>query len=369
MKQMIKTIAVLAGILLSLLLLFYFFAPVYRFSESKPFSGDNVYNPYANAQPSGWKVLNITDHPVKFNPDSTFSILAENQKITKQQRSITAYTHGFNLFKIKQLCVGAEQVLWIDLPLVQTTGLKQWIIDRLRPHNEIVALENPGYSFRDLKKLTHYDLLEISNGKTVSVAEWDTALSSGQNAWLLIDSRLTTGQPRCFTMVYAPEHSQDELIHSLKSGISYGVILPAKNGKTPVNNEGKRRGMSRLKKVDLSKNILTVTLNQKAKTIRFIQQGGREVKLVNSADSVFYTIQPEDQYIRTEVGFEDGTMYYLNPVIRCHGDAPESKLVAGVDVNATGWLRLLYFIVVAFMFWYFTRKLPGKSKKQKSSLI
>jgi len=366
MKQITRAITVLIGIPLSLLLLFYFFAPVYQFSESQPFSGNKIYNPYANSRPSGWEVLNTADHPVKLKPDSTFFILAGNQKITNQQRSIPAYTHGFNFFKTKQLCIGAEQVLWIDLPLVQTTGLKQWIIDRLRPHNEIVALENPGYSFHDLKKLTNYDLLEIANGETVSVAKWDTALSSGQYAWLLADSRLTTGQPHCFTMVYAPKHTQDELIHSLKNGISYGVVLPTNQMKMVINIEEKLRSLPVIQKVVFDNGTLIITLNQKPETIRFIKQGGREVKLVNNADSVSYAFQPEDQYIRTEVSFDDGTVYYLNPVARYSGDTPEPKLVAGVNVNATSWLRLLYFIAVAFIFWYFTRKLPGKSEKQKS---
>ncbi len=366
MNITIRIIAVSIGTVFSLLILFYFLAPVYQFSEPQPFSGNKIYNPYVNSHPSGWKVLNTANYPLKFKPDSTFFILAANQKITNQQPLIPAYTHGFNFIKTKQLCIGAEQVLWIDLPLVQTTGLKQWIIDRLRPHNEIVALENPGYSFHDLKKLTHYDLLEIANGETVSVAKWDTALSSGQYAWLLSDSRLTKDRPHCFTMVYAPKHTQEELIHSLKNGISYGVVLPAKQMKMVVNIEEKLRSLPVVRKVVFVNGTLIITLNQKAETIRFIKQGGREVKLVNNADSVSYAFQSVDQYIRTEIEFDDGMVYYLNPVARYSGETPESKLVAGVNVNATGWLRLLYFIAVAFIFWYLTRKLPGKSEKQKS---
>ena len=131
------------------------------------------------------------------------------------------------------------------------------------------------------------------------------------------------------------------------------------------NREEKPSAFPALKSVDLNDDTLIIVLSKKAAFVRFIHQGGRVVKTVAATDSSFYVIHPNDQYIRTEVGFIDGTVYYLNPVTRYSGDNPDLKLVAKVNVSATGWLRLLYFAAVALMFWYFTRKLPGKNEKKK----
>ena len=368
MNKSFKIVSIAIATVLGLLLLSYFFAPVYQFAKPSPFSGEKLLNPYQNINPSDWIALSVEGRasvrqPSKLIHDS-YSVFAESQKIVKHENTVPSYTHGFNFFKTRQLCIGSKEVLWIDLPLYQTSGHKQWIIDRLVPFNEIVVLENPGYSFDNLKKLSNYNLLEISNGKTISLAEWDTALSAGHRAYLLSDSRLKSGVSAGFTMVYAPNQGQDEIVHALKNGISYGVTVPPKEPVLRDNGGAKLESLSTLRKVDLKNDSLTIVLSKEAAAIRFIRQDGKVVKTGYATDSAFYVIQPHDQYIRTEVDFKDGTVYYLNPVTRYSDENTEPKPITKVDVSATGWLRLLYFTAVALMFWYFTRKLPGKSEKK-----
>ncbi|RLD87672.1 MAG: hypothetical protein DRJ09_09805, partial [Bacteroidetes bacterium] len=215
MKKSLKIIITAVAIVLGLLLLSYFFAPVYQFKKSKPFSGDKLFNPYQNIHPSGWMALTIKESVSGSQKPTllhdSYAVFVEPQKIVKHEHSIPSYTHGFNFFKTRQLCIGSNEVLWIDLPLYQTAGHKQWIIDRLVSHNEIVVLENPGYSFNDLKKLSNYHLLEISNGKTTSVAQWDTALSSGHRVYMMADSRLKSDTSNTFSMIYAPSRGHDEI--------------------------------------------------------------------------------------------------------------------------------------------------------------
>ncbi|NOX84637.1 MAG: hypothetical protein GXO86_01530, partial [Chlorobi bacterium] len=56
---------------------------------------------------------------------------------------IPTYEHGYNLFKVHQVCIGAKHILWIDHVLFQTLSMKQWIIDQLNKDCEIVALAHP----------------------------------------------------------------------------------------------------------------------------------------------------------------------------------------------------------------------------------
>ncbi len=366
----LKIVAVLIAITVGVLLLFYFFAPLYQFSVPQPFSGSKLYNPYKKMKPDTWCLMDVSNSDRAaddFLPKDKFcSILADNQKVTPLEVSgslLPAYTHGFNLTGVKQVCIGSDEVLWIDLFFFQTTGLKQWVIDRLRPHNKLIALCSDGYSFDDLKRITNYDLLEISDGDNLSLAKWDTALSTGQKAFLLADNRADVKNNLSFTMVNLPSKTGKSFIHSLKKGISYGVKLPVKNSVNGEANDNILNHLPVIQKVELLHDTLLVKLNSNVKMIRFVKQGGVETKNVKATDSALYVVKPNDQYVRIEVSLNDGTVYYLNPVIRYDGNMPGSKLIAKVDVSTTGWLRLLYFSMVAFLFWYFTRKMPGKKEK------
>ncbi len=373
MKQLYKTlkmVAILIAILVGMLLLFYFFAPLYRFSTPQPFSGNKLYNPYKNIRPEAWRLMDVSNTDKTADDilpkDKSCFIFADNQKISPSEVSgalLPAYTHGFNLAGVKQVCIGSDEVLWIDLIFFQTTGLKQWVIDRLRPHNKLIALCTNGYSFDDLRRITQYDLLEISDGKDFSLAKWDTALSAGQKAFLLADNRAGVKKNLSFTMVNLPSKTGKSFIHSLKKGISYGVKLPVRNSVNVEAIDNILNHLPVIQKVDLLHDTLLVKLNADVKMIRFVKQGGVEAKNVKATDSALYVIKPSDQYVRIEVSLNDGTVYYLNPVIRYNGNRPQSRLIAKVDVSTTGWLRLLYFSMVAFLFWYFTRKLPGKKEK------
>lgn len=367
MKKSLKIIGIFLTIPLGLLLLYYFFAPIYQFSEPKPFSGGKLFNPYKNMKNSEWLPLNIkSDFPNPSDSETVF-IVAKSQKILKPKYAnnnfIPAYTHGFNFNDTKQICVGSDEVLWIDLPFLQTTGLKQWIIDRLRPFNMIIALQNQGYTFNDLKKLTNYDLLEINNGNTISVDRWDTALSVGQKAFLLSDNRLGDYDEYSFTMVNCAQNIPVQLIHALKNGIAFGVNMQVEDNTSVENIKKRIKQLPVVEKVSINHDTLALKLSKPVNKIRFIRQKGMEVKAIGQADTAYYIVKHDDQYIRIEITLNNGTVYYLNPIVRYNGDGHDSKLVANIDVSATGWLRLFYFAAVAFLFWYFTHKLPGKNKK------
>ncbi len=393
LKGILKFIVLLVGSLLGVFLLFYLMAPVYQFSGPVPFEGDKLYNPYQEMDSTHWRKYNfqvqsrvwggVTNGRKNSNRliDSVYRTLGYDYVATSDYQSINyhgkenpnfipTYEHGYNVFKTHQVCIGSDEVLWIDLLLYQSTGMKQWIIDKLRPHNEIVALAHPklrnGYTFNDLKKLTHYDLMEVLNNFRVSAAHWDTALSAGQKIFILADddahdvmNPVEVGTR--FTMINASSTNRENIISALKAGNAYGVDFKLIENETIAEKAVREKKLPLITSFNLNSDTLIVKTDSTVKTFRFIRQGGEVMKEINMSNTGTYVIKPSDQYIRTEIDLMNGTRFYLNPVIRYSGDKPESKLVAKIDVTATGWLRILYFVVVATAFWYFTRKLPGKS--------
>jgi len=394
-KNTIKLFTIISVGLLAMVLLFYFMAPVYKFSGPVPFEGNKLYNPYDGMNAAQWKKYTFetfsisnkdqvsTDRNRKSPLDSAYRVLGYDyavsagwqhieQKNSDKSWFIPTYIHGYNIFKTRQLCIGSDEVLWIDLLLFQTSGLKQWVIDRLRPHNDIIALTRLGqkneYTFGDLKKLTNYDLLAMSNRISQSVASWDTALTAGQPAFILVNDNISNGTNLSdigdgFTLLNIAGTTRKEVINALKSGNTYGVSIKPIPGESLEEKAARVGRLPKVESFDLSGDTLSVKVSAKVNMIRFVGQGGREVFRVLNSDSATYLIQSGDRYVRTEILSSDGTIMYLNPVFRYSNDKPLSKMRSGIDVNVTGWLRFLYFVIVALAFWYFTRKLPSKQRK------
>ncbi len=393
--RILKYLSLFIAALLGVILLFYFMAPIYHFSGSVPFKGEKLYNPYEGLKKDQWKKYNfqvqsyawggITNGRKNSNRliDSVYNVLGFDYVATSDYQRINyhgnekpgfipTYEHGYNIFKTHQVCIGSDEVLWIDLMFFQTTGMKQWIIDRLRPHNEIITLAHPklrnGYTFDDLKKLSHYDLMEVLNNFRVSSAYWDTALTAGQPVFILSnddahDVMHTIEVGRRFTMINSETTNREEIIKALKAGNAYGVDFKMIREESLSDKALRIKKLPYLESFDLAGDTLNVKVSTKAVTFSFIRQNGDIAKVVRSTDSARYIIKPADLYVRTEIEFDDGSRFYLNPIIRYSGDKPVSKMVAKVDVTATGWLRIFYFAIVAFGFWYFTRKLPDKKKR------
>ena len=393
-KKTVIFLLIFSVSLLGMLLLFYFMAPVYKFSGPVPFEGNKLYNPYEGMNPTQWKKYTfetlLKPNEVQVSKDinsespidSAYRVLGYDyavsagwqhieQKNSDKSWFIPTYMHGYNIFKTQQLCIGSDEVLWIDLLFFQTSGMKQWVIDRLRPHNDIIALTHlgrkNGYTFDDLKKLTNYDLLAMSKSAQITVSSWDTALTAGQPAFLLVNDDSGDGVNvsdvgNRFTLLNIAEKTRKDVVNALKTGNTYGVILKAIPGESLVEKRDRIRHFPKVTSFDLVGDTLKVKVSTPVSMIRFVKQRGKEVSRMLSTDSATYLIQSDDRYVRTEIILSDGSTMYLNPVFRYSDDKPLSKMKSGIDVNVTGWLRFLYFVIVAVAFWYFTRKLPSKKR-------
>lgn len=358
--------------------MFYLLAPVYKFSEPVHFSGKNLYNPYKDIDSADWKIYNfqvqskawggITDGRKNSNEliDSIYTNLgfdhvatSDYQKInyygSNEQSFIPTYEHGYNIFKTHQVCIGAEKVIWTDLFLWQSKSMKQWIIDELNKSVEFIVLAHPllrnGYTVNDFKYLTNYDGIEVLNNIRVSVEHWDTALSSGQPAWIIgnddahdVSNWREVG--RRFTMINSPNTDSSNIINSLKTGASYGMDILGVVSDTSFEQTAERiKNLPLLTEASLIQDTFNVRTSTQFKEVRFISDGGKIVSFVTNSETGTYKIKPENSYLRTEIEFFDGSVMYLNPVVRTNGDEPVSMKTAEVDTSATLKLRMVYFII------------------------
>ncbi len=398
MKKLLKLTLRLAGLILIIFfgiqLLTYLSAPVYRFSPPKAFSGNKLHNPYANMDFRNWRRYNfqvqsrawggITNGNKNSNEliDSVYYSLGYDYVATSDYQRINyhgkekpdfipTYEHGYNLFKIHQVLIGSKKVLWTDLMFGQTLSMKQWIIDKLRPDNELVVLAHPklrnGYTFDNLKYLTHYDLMEVLNNLRVSLKHWDAALSAGQLVYIVADDDAhdvsdITQVGRRFTMINSPDTKAGNIIKNLKNGNAYGVDFYRFDWENLKQKIKRMKTVPFVKSVDLNGDTLTVTVNRKAGLFRFVGQNGAVKHTKTNTLSASYVIKPDDSYIRTEVIFKDSTRLYLNPIVRYSGEAPHSLKTAVIDKRKTFLLRVFYFIVILTLFYLFSKN--RKTKKR-----
>ena len=239
------------------------FCPVYDFSHSSQFSGSKIFNPYKDIDSSQWKKANFHVHartflgilngrknsPAKIHETYKFlgyDIISisnyfniDNYKIITSSHHhiitspyIPAYEHGANFFKIHQLSVGANKVLFFDYPFFQSINQKQNIIELLKKRANLVAIAHPSwqnaYTAHDLKRLAGYDCFEALNHNKFSVNLWDTALSSGHIAYIIADDDAhdisnTHQVARCCTIFNSVLLNRSDIITALKSGMAFGV--------------------------------------------------------------------------------------------------------------------------------------------------
>ncbi|MCX6284520.1 MAG: hypothetical protein NTW31_09830, partial [Bacteroidetes bacterium] len=234
-----------------------FWAPVYDFPEPRPFSGDKFFNPYEGLDSNGWRKTNFHFHVREWwgltagrnnTPQELYRVykrlnydapqISNYQSISTEFKDsafyIPVYEHGFGIRKKHHMLIGAREVLWFDYSLVQSLSQKQQILNLLRPQSDIVAIAHPdwegGFSLRDVKYLSNYDMLEVLDNNWRSVPQWDAALSSGHVAWILADDDAHSIEDpyqiqRCATYIHSPLLRGDSLIRSLKAGRAYGVEI------------------------------------------------------------------------------------------------------------------------------------------------
>ena len=144
------------------------FRPSYSFDEPKPFQGTYLHNPYQNMNPNNWIRANFHAHTRQYGGltngrlntnvmvDSVYSILgfdyigiSDYNKInyydSANQIFVPTYEHGYGIFKIHQLCIGAKKVRRLDYFAFQNLSMKQHTLNRLAKQTRLAIPAHPSF--------------------------------------------------------------------------------------------------------------------------------------------------------------------------------------------------------------------------------
>jgi len=345
----------------------YFRAPVYRFPPPQPFNGPAWLNPYARLAGT-WQRANLHAHGRAWSGITngrqsdaevaaayrrlgyTVTGISDYHQISADRKASTVpvYEHGYNIGKRHQLAIGARSVDWFDVPLWQWRSQKQYVLDRLDTSSALVAINHPtgrgAYTPADMAALTNYKLLEVVNGPFTAEGLWDAALSSGRAVWVLADDDThdVTDPGRlgvAWDMIDAATGDAADVIAALGAGRSYAVLS---RSSTTAGNDAVVSG------VEVRDGRLVVTCTGATGDFTFVGQNGVVRKTVDHATSASYDLEPSDTYVRTTVR-TPATVMFLNPIVRYNGvrlASPE----ATIDETATWRLRALLAVACAAAF-------------------
>lgn len=380
--KILKTLLYIILTFIILVVVTSIFVPSYSFDEPKPFQGNYLHNPYKDMNPDNWIQSNFHAHTRQYGGltngrlntnemlDSVYSALgfdhvgiSDYNKINRYDSAnpsfIPAYEHGYGIFKIHQLCIGAEKVRKLDYFAFQNLSMKQHTLNRLEKQTRLAIPAHPsfvkkGYLVEDMKYLSNYKLMEVLNGFRISTAHWDTALSNGHLVYLIgnddsHDVTDITDVATRFTMINSPENEAEQLLQALENGNAVGVDFPVKYDETLEKKIYRlKKNLPYITQVELKKDTLLISASKPFDKIKFIGQDGRELDSQKNKVSAFYIIQPEDNYVRTEVTFNDGTKLYLNPITRHENENIVKQRLDYINWGKTILLWGIYALAIFF---------------------
>lgn len=358
------------------------FRPSYSFDEPKPFQGNYLHNPYKDMEPDNWIQANFHAHTRQYGGltngrvntnemlDSVYSALgfdhigvSDYNKINYYDSAnpsfIPTYEHGYGLFKIHQLCIGADKVRHLDYFAFQNLSMKQHTLNRLAKQTRLAIPAHPsfvkkGYLVEDMKYLSNYKLMEVLNGFRISTAHWDEALSNGHLVYLIAnddshDVTDITDVATRFTMINAPANEAECLLQALENGNAVGVDFPVKRKETLEQKIQRiKNNLPYVTQVELKSDTLLISASKTMSKIIFIGQDAEELEVQKKVKTAKYVIQPEDEYVRAVLKFDDGTTLYLNPITR-----HESSEIVKQRLDYINWTKTIIlwvvYILVLFM--------------------
>ena len=389
------------GIALLLLVLYvYLSVPTYSFKEPKPFSGEYLYNPYQDMNPDQWKKYHFHCHSRRYFGltngrkstetaiDSVYQALGYdhcgisdymgiNPHGAEREDYIPAYEHGYGLIrKTHQICIGAEKVYWPDFPFMQNLNMKQHMINELGKRCRFVmpahASFTKGYKVSDMKWLSNYRLLEIMNPYGNALEHWDMALSNGHRVYALGDDdthNIHKVSEVCLnlTMINTPDLSPEHVYQALDAGLCYAVEF-VNFFHFPMTLEQKveqARSLPYLTQAQLVDDTLFISTSANTMhEVKFIGQSGKVLKTEENVATASYVIQPEDQYVRTEINVNELQHFYLNPVTRHTTPQPIDQRLDFVNQAQTYLYRFVYLVAFAAMIWYLFKKAEEKKASE-----
>lgn len=333
-------------------------SPVYNFSEARPFSGPDIFNPYASLEGVDsipWKRANFHTHTrVKgiFNeceywPDQTDSAyrkfgydivtFTNHNELTVHPYDtalqVNVYEHGINIFKYHKLVFGCESVNRFDNLLPLFVFQKQFQLDLLAKESDFIQMNHPlrtgGTSEYQMRRLEGYRLMELDSGKSKENEYWDWALSAGRYSFGLANDDLhypdRSGKMavRC-NFLYCPSARYEDIKKTLLTGGYYAMRVPDYGHGDWEVKYAKNRNLPSVNKIGLDSTTVFISLSQKADSIKFIGQNHTTLALAKDAYEAEYDMKQEDSYVRITAYFPEGEVIYSNPFARYDASVSDS---------------------------------------------
>lgn len=389
-KVLLWVATVVFGLLLGYWLILYLISPKYSFKEGRPFHGEYLYNPYQGMDASLWKKYNFHCHSRKYfgltngrlskekDIDSIYQALGYDHYSISDYASINphgndhvgyipCYEHGYGFFrKIHQLCIGAENVVLMDFPFVQSLDLKQHMLNVLHQHTRFAvpahASFTNGYKVSDMRLLSGYRLLEVLNPYGCAMEHWDAALSTGHRVYGIGDDDthnvLNPNEVgRHFTMINTATMDAEEVYDALDRGCAYTVDFHIYYDQPFEVKVEKMKDLPHLTRCELLGDTLVVETSAPVIEIaEFIGQDGKVLQHSEMLNQARYVIQPDDTYVRVTMRLPNLTFFYLNPITRHVTPTPMDQQTAEINWPQTLLYYLVYAIVLIACIWRIAKR-------------
>ena len=381
LRVVLIVLTFVAAIPVAYWLLAYLMTPRYQFSQGTPFHGDYLYNPYQHIDPDGWKQYNFHCHSRRYfgltngrlskesDIDSVYRALGYDHYGISDYMSINphgsdrydyipAYEHGYGFFrKTHQLCIGAEKVLFMDFPFMQSLDMKQHMLNTLQRHTRFAvpahASFTKGYKVGDMRHLSGYRLLEVGNPYGTAFEHWDAALSTGHRVYGIGDDDThnvldPNESGRFFTMINTADMTADSVYKALDRGCAYTVEFhPHYNEPFEDKVEKMRTELYHLTRCELIGDSLVIeTSAPYIQTADFIGQDGKVLRHQENVWKATYTIQPADTYVRVKLMVHNMTYFYLNPITRHVTPTPIEQSTAEINWPLTVLCYAIYLTLI-----------------------
>lgn len=375
-----KTLAV-SGLIALLAITATSISPVYRFHIPEPFTGPDIFDPYAGTDSSTcWKRANFHTHTrvegplneCEFTPKEVLDAygrfgydivtFSNHNELTKNplgpEYQADAYEHGYNLLKFHKLVYGCSDVKGFDHLLPLTASQKQFQFDILGKDCDFIQFNHPlrteGLSRKQMERLEGYRLIELDSGRSTENEYWDWALSAGIYSFGVANDDLhypdRSGRIAVRSnFLDCKSSTYEDVKNTLSSGAFYAMRIPDYgNGDWEVKY-ARNRELPFIKEIGLRNDTIHIALSEPADSIVFTGQGHSTLHAVKGTALAKYILRPSDSYARITAYFQDGEVIYSNPFARydkSESDTPFRPSRHSVNTILT----LLYNLALAVIF-------------------
>jgi hypothetical protein len=391
MRKLLSIIGKVLGTLLLLVVLLAIvtdFSPIYNFRAPRPFSGPDIFNPYASLDSTlGWKRANFHTHTRVSGPwplnecpydaaytDSVYRSLgydivtfSNHNEIIKHpydaSLQVNVYEQGYSPFKFHKLVFGSPSVRHWDPILPFLTSQKQFELDQLGKDADFIQINHPyrtnAFPRSQIEKLSGYQIMELDTHISTENEYWDWALTAGHYSFGLANDDLHHPERHWLTAIRCnflntPSGRYEDLKQTLLGGCYYAMRVPDYgNGDWEVKRQ-KNRELPSVEGIGLDGNTLYLTLSRRADSIRVNGAEHRTLAMAIDTCAIRYTLPETEPYARLTAFFPDGAVIYTNPFARYDARVQESPFYNApqpVNTPLSLLFNLLWGVLCACILW------------------